>query len=416
MSAMPEYPDLSKHNVVGFFLSLYLGLSPIYWCFNIPIDYIFYFKFFLLVLSALLILFLALRKSCFFFPSGVFGIPGLIILIFSMSPGLFQSGPAELVRRILDVLYGFIFLWSFYLYVRCRGDVYRVFFYASLIISFFSSIVVMSKFFPIINYGSPYLKGFYLSDTGFGGLRTGWSVGVSFFIPFCLMISFINGNKNSIKFLILMLLFFLPVFSSQVVVGGRSGIISSFIVIMIWFLKYKKYSIFWIILFLSLFLFFIDIEWMISHLRLDRLEHGEGFDALNNFSANRILVYYEAVKMILDRIFLGYGFGEINGVFLKHGDAVHNLWLRMLLQAGIVSFFVLVFIFGHYFFAGVKLYKKKLIDCPNYRFRYLAFAFFSSIFSGFVLSMFEPNVILGTFQISAAWWASVGAVKGLNDM
>jgi len=213
-----------------------------------------------------------------------------------------------------------------------------------------------------------------------------------------------------------MLLFFLPVFSSQIVVGGRSGIVSSFIMILIWLLTYKKHSIFWIILFLFLFLFFIDIQWVISHLRLDRLEYGEGLNALNNFSANRILINYEAIQMISDRIFLGYGFGEINGAFLRHGDEVHNLWLRMLLQSGIISFFVLSFIFGNYFLTGIKLYRKKLVDYLDRRFRYLGFAFLSAIFSGFILSMFEPNVILGTFQTSAAWWASVGAIKGLNDM
>lgn len=400
----------------GMILAIYIGISPVYWFWKIPVEYIQYFKSVAIISFCISAFFLSLHNKKFLFPRGVFGILGLLLLILSMTSGFFQSDFDDIYKRFFDIILGFIFMWSVYWYVICHGDILRVFVFSNLIIMIFSVLVVMSGVFHFPNWKSPFLAQFLLSDTGFGGLRTGWSLGLSFFLPTSLMISSLLGWNNKMKQSIMLALSLFTILASQLVVGGRSGLFSSVVILLVWILIETRFSILWIIVIFILFFYFVNIDWLFVHLRFDRLHDITSFSDLNQFSANRIYINKEALRLIFEKPFFGYGFSDIGIGFIKSGDVVHNLWLRVALQTGFVGFFVLLCIFFYYLFFSINFlflsYKSDLVD---HKIKVISLAVFLTILNGLIVSMFEPNAILGTFQTSAMWWASVGTLIGLHS-
>ena len=118
-----------------------------------------------------------------------------------MSAGLFQSDVPDILRQVTDLVYSFAFLWTVYVYILSGGSIFDVARIATCLIFFFCLVVLSSGLLGFPNWQSPFLGGhFTLADTGFGGMRTGWSIGISLFLPFALMTAASFGRRRRFFF------------------------------------------------------------------------------------------------------------------------------------------------------------------------------------------------------------------------
>jgi O-antigen ligase len=129
----------------------------------------------------------------------------------------------------------------------------------------------------------------------------------------------------------------------------------------------------------------------------------------DSFSAGRISGYMVALELISQRPFRGYGFDQL--VLADFGlgyQDVHNLWLRLATEAGVFLPLAFAGLISAFLVRVRSLFRVVTRDE-----RIALYSLAAVVFNGLLLTLFEPNTLLGTFQNSASWWASVGALIGL---
>jgi len=380
-------------------MSLYLGLAPVYWYPGISPSKLAMFKLSLILTATSLIWFDRFRQNDLKFPKGMLGPIGFVLLVLSASGGLLQAELSISLLRMKDILLSFIMLWTFYIYASKYKDFQKVFVAASLIISFHCMLVVSSRYlgFPIWSGPKEYVAS-ELWMSGFGSLRTGWSSGTSLFVGI-LASGFILAKHWYLK--LILAASFSTIIMSQVVVGGRAGILASLICLIGVFIYNKK--ILYIVIFSIVGVIFVfqNMDYIIVHLRFDRLESGVDAGALDNFSAGRLESNLVALRLAFEKPIFGHGFGSVT----FSGTEIHNLWLRIFVEAGM--FMPLIFAS---IVLNILLRCKENINTSSAENKKLYVGFFIILTSGLVITMLEPRFIMGTFQISALWWAIAGIV------
>ncbi len=393
--------------------AIYLGLSPVYWLPFMTTQNLYYFKL-MLVASAVVFSWLAaaIRQSIQF-PPGMLGPAGFIILILSASFAFIQSEPSLLLRRFQDFSLGFIMMWTMYVYAADEVRTLNIFMMSSIIIGGLGMLTITSKYFGVPSWHAPAIfRSMPLSISGFGSLRTGWSNGLVFFIPYLCILAYGILKRNNLRLIVGIFLVFC-VIGSQSIVGGRAGLLASLLALGWLAYNFLPKIIFVTIVSISVTLAIVYAGLFYEHLRLDRLDTGGSMlGTLDYFSAGRITSYLFAIKEIMQHPILGSGFGNA-GI---GGHEIHNLWLRMAVEGGV--FLPLVF-----FYFVVRLLKFSLRSIrhqalsSNKQFSdeikrniNIVTIYRVVIYSGILISMFEPNVLLGSFQNSALWWATAGAL------
>lgn len=403
----------------GLLLAVYLGTSPIYWFWSIPLQVLSMTKAILSVLAIVIIWLPIFRNRRLRLPKGLCGATGMLLLFLSMTVGFFQSDFEIIIIQTSNIVMGFVMLWTTYYYSKFGGNIIKVFSIAFTILLPFCALVISARFLGFPNWESPFLGfPFTLADTGFGGVRTGWSLGVTLFLPFVLMYAEITGlkHKSTIRWAVYVAILIILIIGSQLAVGGRSGLVGSLVVIGFWIVVGKKMRWLWVMPILLIVFFILDLDWLFEHLRFDRLGGVQNFEDLDHFSASRVGLNKTALNLILNRPLFGYGFGPIHISGISRAEVIHNLWLKMGVQAGILTpliFGIIVVEFGRKaLIFNLKICSKDSINSASWAF---SMALISTLGAGVILSMFEPNALLGTFQPSAMWWAAAGAGIGLSD-
>jgi O-antigen ligase len=153
-----------------------------------------------------------------------------------------------------------------------------------------------------------------------------------------------------------------------------------------------------------------------AHLRFDRLQGvGTRYERLNSFSAGRIEGYRQAIALAAQRPLHGHGFGNYQ---LKYDGAsasteVHNLWLRMLVEAGIALPMIFLMLATSVLLASYRRMRWCKRHNRDSKLTWSSAALSAVIVTGMVLASVEPNVLLGSYQNSSIWWVCVGIVIAL---
>lgn len=233
--------------------------------------------------------------------------------------------------------------------------------------------------------------------TGFGGGRTGWSIGASFILAASL--ANIMFKKNLVSRLVEIACFII-IASSIFIPSGRGGIFAILFMLITFIilrsLIYKKIPLFSILLLVfSGILLFNFAEFF----RLDSLLRGDISEASNGRIEGNVI----AIDMILRNPLLGVGIekSDLTKFGLGYPEA-HNVFLNFTMKFGLIAFFLVLTFFA---FVVKDLFGKTKVLYNNYCF--ITFIFFNALI--FVFSFTEPNIVFGNFFNTLIYWFVLGA-------
>ena len=396
----------NQSRVRSWLLSLYLGGAPVYWLPGVNPDFLRSVKIGIFVLAVGSV-FLHGRTVRGVVPRGLLGPLGFIALVLCSLPGLVQAVDlTSMVESVMDIGFGAVFLWCFF-NTQWRGDIDPglVLGRSLVVISIFAALTVANFLTGLPHWQSPY--GYGLVEAGFGNKRTGWSNGLALYLPSVL---FLLGDKpvgNSTIRQLFCLTIVICVISSQFLAGGRAGILMSLLTISVLMYLRPRFGLLTISVSLLIMLVAMPENWHV-HLRLDGFAGGiQSLHDLDLISAQRIGGYMMAIELLKDRLWSGYGIGQV--IYeTSYGQLteIHNLWLKWMVYCGVVV--PMLFL--------AMVVRVLCIACRNLRHAARrkdlsdAVGPFLILFLGALLSLVEPNVLVGAFQNSALWWAAAGTV------
>jgi hypothetical protein len=385
-------------------LAFYLALGPVYWIPGFPLYVFIYLKSICLLLVYLIAIFKGVSSGFFEFPCGIRLFRLFLVTFVLLVPGVvfgsFQDGFYQ-VQNFLQVI---LFVYSCNLILK-SNSAKKIVCATSFMFFVFSVLsLVFIVFSPdLIN---PFNDKLSISDTGFGGLRTGWSPANALFVPWLLtagiVFNSVFGLLGGVSVLI----------ANQVLVGGRAGLLASVVVLLSFFLLRGRRLLFVAAVFFIVFGWYGLTEYT-DILRVSSIRSGSGVDSksLDDLSSGRVGQYFWVFDVILKNTLSGVGFGNLvySGVDEQKLN-IHNDFLKMAGEGGLlyaVSAFSIIF-FGIY-----KGYLKAITEGGG------ALASFLSVVAGFVVAQFEPGFIFGNFNTSCFWWfcftVCVSSYSGMGD-
>lgn len=410
MKYLGSRPATNRPSLVApVLLGIYLGLAPVYWMPGVPTPGLRLLKGAVLAACLLYYWSLSATKKQVVFPRLLAGWFGFIALFASAAPGLFQSQPTELIARASDVVLVFAMLWTSYGILRNKAASVMTLSIATIVIGMFAAAVITFFVLGVDVRSPPQFGSRPATHSGFGGGRTGWSNALALYYPLAIGLVGLKIHEKG-KRVLAGTLTSIVFIGSQVIVGGRAGLIGSLLALLLVGVMVfgRKLTAVFVVFIVMLGIYFQ--EFLLEHLRVRRLTSA-GFDygAVDHFSAGRLDSYVHALKLVRERPLLGHGFGEYE--IPGFSGEIHNLWLRMAVESGITMPLILAAITAYVIRAIVKYHKSSRTKPDAIWSR----ALLASMLSGVVISMLEPNVILGTFQNTAIWWVVCGGVLAMRS-
>ncbi|NJD05859.1 MAG: O-antigen ligase family protein [Methylococcaceae bacterium] len=391
-------------------LGTYLGLSPIYWWPGVDPKLLDNLKLAMIGLAVSLVWLQALMNRRFKFPGGVIGPAGLLLLLSVSAIAISQSELYLSLVLLKDYLLGFLMLWTFAFYVKMERDPYPMLYLAAVILGAHCILVDTSKFLGVPRWSGPrYFVAPELWISGFGSLRTGWSCGVAPFVPVALSVTLQSRHSPILRLVFGFLA--AAIVLSQLVVAGRAGMLASAVGIA-WIITGSGLRR-WLPVFAGAAAagLFLASDFLFTAMRLKDLGNGqiESVHDLNKFSAHRIDSDLIAWKAFLDSPLSGHGLGEFS---FGGGSEIHNLWLRRAVEGGGLVPLALTWVICRIWQATrPNPAPAGTPDCTTPESRFLQ----AIILMGLVMSMLEPRIPVGVFQLNAIWWAAAGiAAAGLR--
>lgn len=403
-----------KLGVTGFLWCLYLGSAPVFWLPGFSASTIQTSKHLLIYLAVGATAAVSIFKRSVHLPWGIAGLSGFGLILVLSIPAVFLSELSIGLSRIVDLLYAATAFSSFFFLTRAGYDVEKILKISAFIISGFAAYSLVGMF-GSLSWRQPADLGFFdVSTAGFGGLRTGWSNGLSLYIAFSL--AWVYSKDSLIKFnrSLLAITMAGTIFISQYMVGGRAGLLASLVslVVLAHYLIPPANRVLVYVIFSAVVVAAAG-QAVYEHLRIDRLVSNESLDVdtLDHFSANRITTYRFAFKKISEKPLFGHGFGNANVV---GGSEIHNVWLKHGAEAGLLFLaaellFVLKFMLP---FPRPKRIQSSYVVFSRQA-RLYAFCW-AALLSGLVISMLEPRMLFGSFQTSAIWWCAAGVLVAIQ--
>lgn len=309
-----------------------------------------------------------------------------------------------------NIIYLFLFLFIIYNSKLSEKQYYKIFYKSTLFISFICGLSILSNITGLFDFTSPpgmLATATYFSKTALGGLSTGYSNNLSLFIPFFAYYSSIQSSKRK-KYFVFVLIGLIIL--SQVISGGRGGLFASLIAIIVYSMRKVKILILFFLLLMGI-LYSIPKELIIKSMRAEYIEQLRNQDgsfnqkAINRLTSGRTEGYAIGIELFKERPLLGTGFNSDEIIERKyhHGYEVHNLWLKNLVEGGLLFFFLLLGFFYSIIqkaFYNIRYTERLYYKNKKYLIR-------SLVVAGLFITMLEPNFILGTFQNSILFWGII---------
>ena len=134
----------------------------------------------------------------------------------------------------------------------------------------------------------------------------------------------------------------------------------------------------------------------------------------NAFTANRVTSLRTGIEKIRERPLTGHGLKQITVRYEAFGKVrfaeIHNLWIKWAAYTGIFGPIMMAVVAVAILRIGVK---NLSVTWRLARDRMSAAALCLILIVGAVSTMFEPNVLVGSFQLTALWWAAAGCALGM---
>lgn len=441
-------------------LIAYLGTAPVYWLPGLSSGSVSLGKTALIALSVAAIGVAGWHRRTLAFPPGLLGWAGFAFLCVAALPGLVSAGGGFAWGPILDLLYGFVFMWTFYNFIRLGGRPWSVFGPALGAMTVFSALVAGAAVVGVPDWPSPFGRRLSLANAGFGGLRTGWSNGVALYVPLALALSGIAVERYRRLLLLGSAVSAATMFGSQLGVGGRAGLLAGLIGSLAYvFASWNRKTVVSVVLAFVLIAGlgrtpFVKrdllaesrigkttsrvVENFISSGRtpperssssrstardgsgdLSRARTNRGDDTasadlilLDTLSSGRVQGYLIGIDLLKEKPFGAYGYGTIDlkDFGLGYSD-IHNFWLKIWVDFGLV--FMLAF--GAFVVVVFVTAAKTAFQASDRTRRRAAFSWAAVIGVGVIISVLEPATLLGAFQNVALWWAVAGAAAAAAE-
>jgi len=407
--------------IIGLW-SVYLALAPVYWFVGISVSALANLKFALVTVAVFLTWFEAIRARTLELPrTFVFGPLGFLVYMTLGAPGVFQALDHRVVSSAKDLTLGYIMLWSFYFIQRQSGGAGAILRNCALILSLFMVLTVTSAFLGFPQWFSPAPWNTHVS-IGFGGKSTKWSNALGIYMP--ILVGYLAMRYRTGLGTAVAVAGGLLVMTSQVLSGGRGGIVASiagFAVLSTTMLKARQ-SLAIVAVLLAVFI--PMRSFVIEQFRLDPLTSGaRDFSALDDFSSGRLQGFRAGLDLIGARPFTGYGFGIVEDILEDEYSIevqIHNMWLRLAADTGVLlpmyfSVFVFVLLRRTFQMSSGRAEKNSLRPGVKTRVDLFKRVMAACVVSGLTAAMFSPNVLVGSFQNEAVWWAVAGVIIAVTE-
>jgi hypothetical protein len=383
---MENFSIKRPKKIYSLLLTVYIASGVINWLPSISSEIVRSLKYLIFIY----ILFYEFVNFRFKYPSNFLSPLGFFFVLVSMILGSLSSFS---LSAVIDISIPFIVIWIFNF---DRDFYFKVFYKASIIISFIGLLSIISKLTGLFDIFSGETWGTYFSEAALAGYSTGYSNSLFLFVVFLV---FYHRYRKS-KFFSIETFCILIIIISQYISGGRSGLLASLIVFSFGY----KISNFYKIIILLLFLLSVNKQEILLQLRI-KSEYKSEMN-LNDISSGRIessLYYY---NKFFEKPLVGYGFGEkpTLNVYLYEP---HIVWLRSAINGGIFYLLSLILVFINIFYIFHKNKKYKSIN-EKYLFN-------SLFFSTLVITFLEPNYIIGSVQGEILYWILISLLLKNNN-
>lgn len=390
----------------SWLLTLYLGTAPVQWLPGVHYEWLAPFKVLLFVVAVGMV-FVGTSRTRLRLPGGLAGPLGFAALAALAVPGLAQSSLVLSAGYIVDVVSGAAMLWCFYNVARLDPDAAKIIVDRSaMILAAFGVLALVLAFAGLGLQSSCSTASF--RATAFGCSRTAWSGGLALYLPVLVVFAFRRDIGVLRRWLYLALA--AGGLAAQAGVGGRAGLVASFVVVAVFLYYFMPMR--WKVLGSAVALLAataVTIPTTLSEqLRLDEIpENPTSLMDWNYVSSGRIGGAFQAAAFIAERPLAGHGIGAVRAEFRGGRPEIHNLWLKWAAYCGVLAPLLFLGLVTVLLAQARRL--ARVVDGH----RSVAVASGLVIVAGLVLSMLEPGTPLGEFQNNALWWAAAGLIVGM---
>lgn len=457
-------PELDRF--VSWLFSIYLGLAVAYWLPGLGRAPFGALKMAAWVVAVGLVLLPALAEGRLRVPRGLVGPWGFLGIVILSAPGLVRAlTAADVVGFLMDIGAGALFLWCFFDLARRGVDLITILKRAGLVVAGLSGIALARALIEIPDWSAPCDRLWAMdAQEGFGAQATGWSIGIGIYLPMAILFAGAAPPRDWPKWTV-------PattaagaalVMGSQFVSAGRAGLLMSGLTVLAFAIIAARPSrvvgaaLVGAALLVGVTTFdatcfrhlslpvpagmiaeVSDIrpptqaapeedpaarrQQRAARQRRTRLQEfnrsleeagrGSGGSALNVLSARRMDHFAAAVAGIVSRPVMGHGWRQVlMSGYLGRTVEVHNLWLRWALYAGLLAPLLFAAIVVTILVAAFGRWWRLRLTAGGD----LALVLVLILSLGVFASFFEGSVLVGSFQLTALWWAAAGAVLGLE--
>lgn len=379
-------------------LTFFLVVGPIYWLPGLPSFALFLVKAGSLALL-LMLPYLSFRKEIYAVPPFL---PSVIVgtLILAAVPAA-----ASLSFSFLSYLVVSAFVVLGYSLAKYYGPeaVLDCIFYSVIGFSVFGAVVFIDFVSGGIFLNPIHETRLYLYQTGFHGGRTGWTGICNLFLAFALIGLYLGASGLKRSFLIFSVVTLLL---NLFLVDSRGGLLTGAVVVAFYLFALGRDSKAKLVL---LSIVFVSMAAVFFHQFSDRLLVSRIYlsvfapeELRSGITSGRAEGYLVALDLYLSAPLLGLGDVDMRE-FGQEVEKVHNVWLRVLVEQGLLGFLALLFFAFSVF---LSLFRKS---------QHPRVVYVLLLTAGLLPTLFEPTGVFGNFFATSLFWVALGVFIGENN-
>jgi O-antigen ligase len=220
-------------------------------------------------------------------------------------------------------------------------------------------------------------------------------------------ISMLFSKKISLVKRILLIICSIMMISSMILTGSRGGVLALILGCSILFLRIRKLKTIIIIVFFAIIMYAIISINPSTKILIHRMQESKSSSSV--FS--RVATWEESGKIILKHPIFGVGLGNmhyyVNNYYVRQTGGFtllksHNLILELLVETGLVGFFVYIIII-------IKIFKMQISNCKILKEPFqknIAWGLLAGNTAAFIHSLVEPTILSYIFGI--VYWTING--------
>ncbi len=422
-----------RETLAPWLLSIFLALGPIYWLPGLSMRVVSWIGWAIFLVAVSLVFATELLQDRRPFPRGWLGPLGFIALFLLWIPGLTRAfDPSLAVDFVFKLSACALFFWCFYCLARDGSDIGIIFRRAFVIIVCLSATTLLRALLNTADWQNSCLWD-PAHIVGFSTRTTAQSATLAFFVPLAALLFLSAGQGRRLHWRAVGILGLIVLLGSQLVSGGRVGILASLMALAAFMLlrstRWLAVAVILVFLLVSplylnescirhfrLHAFFEDepsrteTYWQSTLSKYDTAEASEEVKLVNEISSRRIHGYLVGLNSFLESPLLGHGMQQVmlSGWFQGLTE-IHNFWLKWAVYTGIAAPLLFLFMVALILRAGWRLFRDKSSSAFE---RETVAILLLILLVGLIISMLEVNFPLEAFPREGLWWAAAGALVG----